>query len=289
MDVDEVAERLYGVDPEEFVPTRAAAVTEAKQAGDRPLATRIGALKKPTRSAWLVNLLARVDAEDLGALSRLADDVARAHATADLAALRAVGAERQKVVDGLTRQAVSAGNGRGYVATEAVRLEVNGTLAAAVADPAVLADVIAGRVTKAQVYSGFGFPLGGMAPAPTAAAEPKPATAEPAEPSDDGSVQRERARQAAQQAMAAATDRVIDARTALKASQVAEQESAESLDRASQEVADLRAEVRKAEQAEERARRSATQAADEVHEARTAVQQAEQELAAAARALGDQG
>ncbi len=288
MDFEEVADRLYGVDPEEFVPARTASVAQARAAGDRPLATRIGALKKPTRSGWLVNLLAASDAEGLSTLKELAARVARAHGSADLAALRAVGAERQKLVDGLTRQALAVGSERGYAATDAVRLEVNGTLASAVADPDVLALVLAGRVIKAQVYSGFGFPLGGMAPVAAPAAEPVPA-ATVATDAPDEEENRDRARQEAQAAMTTATERVIDARSALKTAQSAEEESGAALDRASQEVADLRVELRKAEQAEESARRSASRAADELHDARTTVQQAEQALAEAARSLGRQG
>ena len=291
MDFEATADELYRVDPEEFVPARTAAVAEARKAGDRPLAARIGALKKPTRSAWLVNLLARSETDDLAALQSLAERVARAHGTADLAALREVGAERQKLVDSLTRRAVAAANDRGYAATEAVRLEVHGTLASAVADAEVLQQVLTGRVTKAQVYSGFGFPLGGTVAGAEVRQAPADAAPQPAEGPRHSAADRDRdrARLAAQQAVAAATDRLLEARTALTSAQSAEQEVAQALDRASHEVADLRAELRRAEQAEDGARRSATQAADDVHDARTAVQQAEQALAEAARALGDQG
>jgi len=287
VDFDEVAGRLYAGDPDAFVTDRTAAVAQARAAGDRPLATRLGALKKPTRSAWLVNLLAAGDSSSLSELSELAERVARAHRNPDLAALREVGAQRQKLVDDLTRRALTTGADRGYVATEAVRLEVHGTLASAVADPDVREQVLAGRVIKAQVYSGFGLTLGGIATT-AASVQPEPPMPEPGGPSDDKQ-ERDHARQIAQQAVAAATDRVVEARTALKASEAAEHEAAQGLDLASREVADLRHELRTAELAEKRARRGATEAADELHDARVAVQQAEQALADAARALGDSG
>lgn len=287
MEFEEAADRLYGVDPEEFIPARAALVAEAKAAGDRPLATRIGALKKPTRSAWLVNLLRRESLASLEDLNDVAGRLLAAHSGGDLAALRAVSAQRQKVADTLTKAAVSAGATHEYTATEPVRLEVHGTLASAAADPEVLNLVLTGRVVKAQVYSGFGFPLGAM-PAPTAPAPS--ATAQPAtsgKPEEPANTDPELARQAAQQAISAATDALIEARGALKAAEAAELEAGQGLDRASQEVADLRKELRAAEDAEQRARAAATQAGDDVHEARTGVQQAEASLAQAARALGD--
>lgn len=281
MDLEAAAEVLYAADPDRFVPARTALVAQARAAKDRPLAVAIGSLKKPMRSAWLVNLLAHDAPDELTGLSELASKVAQAHQRVDLAELRQVGGERQRLIDDLTRRAVAAGSGRGYTATEAVRSEVHGTLASAVADPAVLDEVLAGRVLRAQVYSGFGFPLGAM-PQPVVSAPVPAAAVEPVSVPDDGA----EARRLAAQAMTEATDRLIEARGALKQAEAAEVDNREQLDRASQEVADLRAELRRAEQAEEQSRRSATQAADDVHDARTAVGQAEQALAQAARTLG---
>ena len=279
MDLEAAAEELYAADPDDFVPARTALVGQARAAKDRPLAVAIGALKKPTRSAWLVNLLAHDESDALSGLSRLAQKVAQAHQRVDLAELRQVSGERQRLLDDLTRRAVAAGVARGYSATEAVRSEVHGTLASAVADPAVLTEVLSGRVVRAQVYSGFGFPLGAM-PQPGASAV-SPVVAEPEAPADDGA----QARRLAEQAVSEATDRLIEARAALKRAEATEGETRAQLDRASQEVADLRAELRRAEQGEEQVRRSWTQSADDVHDARTAVRQAEQTLAQAARAL----
>ena len=276
MDLETAADELYGVDPDEFVPTRTRLVQQARAAKDRPLATAIAALKKPTRSAWLVNLL-RDDRAAGESLTGLAGRLAKAHQSVDLVALREVGAERQKLVDDLTRRAVAAGAERGYVATEAVRLEVQGTLSAAVADASVLTEVLSARVLKAQVYSGFGFTM------PVAPATAPPAAGAPS--SDDADAEAQKAG-LAQQALAEATDRLLEARTALDRVQATADEATAVLDRASQEVADLRAELRRAEQAEDKARQAATQAADDVHDARTAVQQTERALAEAARAVG---
>ena len=69
--VDEIAGELYGVDPDAFVAARTAAVAGAKAAGDKALAREVATLRKPTRSAWLLNLLTRTQPERLAVLPEL--------------------------------------------------------------------------------------------------------------------------------------------------------------------------------------------------------------------------
>lgn len=286
MDLDTAADELYGLDPDEFVPARTALVAQARAAKDRPLATAIGALKKPTRSAWLVNLLSREDASAVAELSDVAGRVAAAHQAADLTALRMVGGERQRLVDVLTRRAAALAGERGQVVTDAVRLEVHGTLAAAVADADVLDEVRRGRVVKARVHSGFGFPLGMMPEAASGSVEVVPVEAASGEAAagEAAAAVRDRAERALREAqLAAAKTTLAEARTRLERTEDSEHQAGLALDRASHEVADLRAELRAAERAEEQARSAATRAADDVHDARAAVQQAEQALASADR------
>ena len=59
MDLDEVADELYAVPPEEFVALRTTRQDEAKADGDKALAKEIGALPKPSAAAWACNLLVR--------------------------------------------------------------------------------------------------------------------------------------------------------------------------------------------------------------------------------------
>src|SRR5690625_1697312 len=58
MDLDAVAEELYDTAPEDLVALRTARAAEATAAGDRELAQQVRALRKPTRSAWIANLVA---------------------------------------------------------------------------------------------------------------------------------------------------------------------------------------------------------------------------------------
>ncbi|MFT4294731.1 MAG: hypothetical protein QM582_04895, partial [Micropruina sp.] len=270
MDLDRAAAELYGVDLDDFMAVRTRLVAQARADKDRPLATAVAALKKPTRSAWLVNLLVRDVPERLRLLADLAERMAAAHQGLDVQALRALGAERQELVNALTADAVQAGARRGYQATEAVRTEVAGTLAAAVADAAALTEVLAGRTVKPLVYSGFGFPLTAPpAPAESVGTEATAGTDEPGTASDRAAHE---ARRLARATVAQATESLRRARAGQERAEAAESDARQSLDRASQEVADLRAELRRAEQAETDARRTAGEAADRLHDARAGVQ-----------------
>ncbi len=51
MDLDEVADELYAVPPDEFVAVRTQRQEDARAAGDRTLAREVGALPKPTAAA----------------------------------------------------------------------------------------------------------------------------------------------------------------------------------------------------------------------------------------------
>lgn len=288
VDLEEAAAELYGVDLDDFMATRTRLVARARLDKDRPLAAAIAALKKPTRSAWLLNLLSRRSPDDLAELGDLAGRLVEAHRTGDLTALRALGTERTTLVGRLSAAAVDAADD-GYRATEAVKGEVSDTLSAAIADPEVRSELLAGRLVKAHVYSGFGLPtVPGFTPG-RAPFEPR-STAEPAGPTAGQISSKEAERQAdeasrrhAERLVAEASDELRRARAGYEEAARLESEARERLDGASQEVADLRAELRAAEDAEVAARRAATDAADGVHEARGAVQQAEQALDEATR------
>ncbi|MFT4218647.1 MAG: hypothetical protein QM619_15880 [Micropruina sp.] len=285
MDLDEAAAELYGADLDDFMAVRTRLVAQARAAKDRPLVRAVAALKKPTRSAWLVNLLSRGASDRLGSLADLAARMTAAHQRLDVDALRSLGVERQQLVTALTTNAVEEGSRRGYQATEAVRAEVAGTIAAAVADADALTDVLAGRTVKPLVYSGFGFPLASPGATSTCdiVAQSKATTVDDRKATSDHDAQEAGRRVAVERA----TQALLQARDAVQQAESAESDARQSLDRASQEVADLRAELRRAEDAESDARRAASEAADRLHDVRIEAQQAEQALAEATRALAE--
>ena len=171
MDFDDVCDELYGLDPTEFVAARTAQVSAARAAGDKALAARIGKLRKPTVSAWVVNLLAREAPDEVGALLDLGAALQDAQRHLSGADLRALSGQRQKAVSALARRAGALAADRGRPVDENLLREVGQTLNAALADPAVAAQVRSGTTVTAQTYDGFG--PSGLAAVPDLTAEPE--------------------------------------------------------------------------------------------------------------------
>jgi hypothetical protein len=176
----DAAAELYEADPDDFTGRRAELAAAARDAGEPAAAKRITALRKPTRSAWVVNRLVRSDPEVRSRLDALAADLRAAAGSADGGRIRELTAARSRLVDELTRAALRVS---GLPAPPAaLREEVTATLDAAIADPEVAANL--GTLVRAAQWSGFGLdpitplPEGTTAPAPTA--KPRtPASAEP--------------------------------------------------------------------------------------------------------------
>jgi hypothetical protein len=159
-DLEAIADALYALPPDEFVPARDDRVAEARQAGDRELARAIARLRRPTRAAWLANLLARHRTEQLDGLVSLARTLAQAQHDLDGDALRALSGQRHRAVAAMARDAGRLAARQGEPVTDALLRELQGILDAALADPRVAEEVRAGRLTKTVRYSGFG-PTGG--------------------------------------------------------------------------------------------------------------------------------
>ncbi len=157
MNVDEVAGGLYALPPDEFVAARSEAVADARRAGDRNLAREIGALRRPTVGAWLVNLLAHQRPELVDELLTLGAALRTAQRNLRGDELRELSGQRRAMVSALAREsralAVAAGRG----ARDALPLaEVEATLTAALADSEVGELVRSGRLVKTVEYAGFG-------------------------------------------------------------------------------------------------------------------------------------
>jgi hypothetical protein len=147
-------DELYGADPQAFTERRAELAAAARDAGDRAGAKAIAALRRPTRAAWMVNLLARTDPSGPAKLAELGAALRAAQEAGHGPRLRELSAARGALVDALTSQALSLAGAA--EPTPALRLEVSQTLTAALADPGVAADFAAGTLTRAVQWSGFG-------------------------------------------------------------------------------------------------------------------------------------
>jgi DNA repair exonuclease SbcCD ATPase subunit len=149
------ADQLYAADPAQFTDQRADLVAQARAAGDKDAARAIGALRRPTRAAWVVNRLARADPAAVGRLTELGDQLRAAESALDGNQLRELSRTRRDLLAELTRQALAGAD----VADgpDALQQEVTGTLGAALADPGVAAAVAAGQLVKSVQPGGFGF------------------------------------------------------------------------------------------------------------------------------------
>jgi hypothetical protein len=239
--------RLYEADPDEFMPLRKDLAEAARAAGDKDAAKKITGLRKPTRSAWVVNRLVRSDPEVTARLAALAGELRDAEQSRQGSRIRELSAARARLVDELTRQALA-----GLPAPPAaVREEVTATLDAALADPEVAASL--GTLVRAAHWAGFGLaPLadGEAAPAPEPAPARKP---EPAE----AVATHERRRQ--ERIISAERD-VAEAVEAAQAAAVAEQRLEDTVRRLEAELAQARQDLgearRQSYRAESRQRRA---------------------------------
>ena len=162
-DLDSVSDELYGMPPNEFTAHRDTAARAARADGDKALATAIAALRKPTVSAWLMNLLVRDDASLAPQLSALAEGMRAAEASLDGEAMRDLNRQRRQLVASLVSRARRLAAPAGQRVGDAVVQELDRTLMAALADPRVTAEVLSGRLTGPREYVGFGA---ATAPAP---------------------------------------------------------------------------------------------------------------------------
>lgn len=156
MDLDVAADELYGGSPDDFVERRKALVAVARKAKDRELARRIGELRRPTRTAWLVNLLARESPAEVESLLGLGADLEDAQRRKDGPELRRLSQERRRTVDRLAGDALALGVAHGYPAPDSALQEVSQSLQSALSDDAARHQLRQGRLTTAVTYGGFG-------------------------------------------------------------------------------------------------------------------------------------
>ncbi|HET6673610.1 MAG TPA: hypothetical protein VFG92_09565 [Agromyces sp.] len=149
-----VADDLYALVPEEFTAARNARAKEAK-AGDRELGGRIGELKKPSPSAWIVNQFVRAHADTIDELLGLGADLRAAQADGDGKALTSIGAERRKLVSAALATATEIADAADRPPSRAVLDDVEQTLIAATVDEAAGEALRTGRLVRSLQAVGF--------------------------------------------------------------------------------------------------------------------------------------
>jgi hypothetical protein len=283
-DFEAVVDELYAAPPSSFTQMRTDAVKEARGRGERELAKAIGALRRPTRSAWVLNQLVRSSAASLDELASLGSSLRSAEKDMKASDLRRLSAQRNELVEAMGRSALEAAGLSEADADADMRREVQETLTASLADPSVLDVLRTGALVKPAVWSGFGVaspedlaavPVGsGRRPAPARAGR-TPAGRAPAE-RDEPAAAQPRESDSASSAAERARERRAAAKRAEAEAVVAEAEVALSEARAHAVEADDR--VEQARRDLDAARSAAAEAKDGVTTARRRLRMAEAAL-----------
>jgi hypothetical protein len=153
--IDEIADSLYGLPPEQFTAARTQYEKEAKAAGDRDAAARIHAMAKPSVPAWLANQLAREHRDELQPLLALGAELR--DATRNLAGdqLRTLSRQQHQLVYALVQQARKLARAAERSVSDDAARGLEETLHAALADEHAASLLLAGRLTEALHSSGL--------------------------------------------------------------------------------------------------------------------------------------
>lgn len=154
--VAEAAASLYAVPLAEFVTSRKALAASAKTEGHAAAAKEILALRKPTLTAWAMNLVPRADSSTLADVVGLGARMRAAQSQLDTATLTSVRGERDAALTAYVASVVKAAQGEGASLSAGARDEVRASAIAALADESASKALASGQLTRALSYSGFG-------------------------------------------------------------------------------------------------------------------------------------
>src|SRR5690349_21074539 len=154
--VADAAGRLYAVPLADFVASRKALAAEVKAVAGPSAAKAVLALRKPTLTAWAMNLVPRGDASALAELLGLGARMRAAQSRLDTALLTSVRGERDAALTAYVASVVAAAEGEGGSLSAAARDEVRASAIAALADETAAQALASGQLTRALSYSGFG-------------------------------------------------------------------------------------------------------------------------------------
>ena len=156
----QVAGELYTHAPSAFTAARDERAGQVRAAGDAGLAAEIRKLRRPTVSAWLVNLLVREAPTQVGELLELGASLREAQQALAGDRLRDLSAQRGPLVTALVQEAKRLAAQAGQPVSAQAEREVQDTLEAALADPDLAEAVRSGRLTRALSYAGLGGGVG---------------------------------------------------------------------------------------------------------------------------------
>jgi hypothetical protein len=262
-----IAEELYSLPPTEFTGTRNQWAKQTRADGDPELAKRVGELRKPSVSAWVVNMMMRHQGDQMAQVLDLGASLRQAQSDLDGEALRELTRQRRQLTTAVTHQGRTLAAELGQKVTETVADQVQSTLHAAMVDEQAAAAVRSGMLVAALAATGVD------------GADVADAVAVPAA---IGLTARPRSRPAPQRAERADLSVVPEPDPQPDAEQKArhaERTAAqEAVDRAMQAADDAQRRLRKATKRVKRIEAGTLQAADELDQARRRVAELEHAL-----------
>ena len=152
----EIADRLYAEPLSDFTPSRDAAAKAAAsgEQADKELAARVKALKKPSISAWALNLLVRREAEQIDQVLALGESLRAAAESMSGEDLRALTRQRRQLTNALAGATRDLAREQDVRLTTAVVDQVEGMLTAAMLDPTAAQVVRSGLVVAGFTSTG---------------------------------------------------------------------------------------------------------------------------------------
>jgi hypothetical protein len=269
MDLESVADELYGLLPDEFVEARGRHAAAARKAGNRELADRIGALRRPTQSAWTSNLFVRAHPDQVTRMLELGEGLRQAHRELDPEQLRALSRQRHTLVGELARQARQLAADAGHPVGDAAQQEVEATLHAVLADPQAAQEWASGRLVKPLSATGFpAIPVTGGAAAPRPEKRGSPAEETAAAEDRRREEQRRVALAQARQDSDAAEQEAQERENDLDRAESLVREAEDHADSVAQELNEAQERARAARNALDEARHRATEAGRSARRAR---------------------
>ncbi|GAA2176982.1 hypothetical protein GCM10009784_25790 [Arthrobacter parietis] len=151
-DLADIASELYSQPLDEFTAARN---TRAKALDDKSLAKEVRALRKPSASAWLLNMMAIHRGDQLRQALTLGAAMREAQEQLDRSELKKLGTQRQQLIAALVKDGVALSEELGHPASSAAALEVEQTLRAAMADAGAAAAVATGRLIRPLEATGW--------------------------------------------------------------------------------------------------------------------------------------
>ncbi|HEX2149343.1 MAG TPA: hypothetical protein VHI31_04105 [Actinomycetota bacterium] len=163
MNVPDSAEPLFELPPEEFTAERDRIAKELKKQGDDDAAASVKALKRPSVTAYALNLVSR---KDPGLIEALLDADQSLRTAKSRAEMDSAKAERQKAISSISGKATDLLSAQERPVTAQVRERLTETLLAVATDDATRELLRTGRLLKEAEAGGFGGPVTAFESAP---------------------------------------------------------------------------------------------------------------------------